>query len=421
MNEAQVIEALMLLPSARRFADAMALDCLQGRNLLILTGAQLASECLRRLLDDALGRHRGPRVQAINLDIFSETEQPSAFLARHAVSNEDVFLPGVAQLESTSLPDTVFLIFGLERLPAAAQETWAKYFHAWTQYPTTHTHTLALATSVRPGKLRSTTGDTRLAVHAWWRNLSALEIHLLCKLCTDTNEEWAAARWREAVLPHVAGCDTRLVAGLWDAVLQSEEELAAALRKHGEGLGLSRTPLTPLWQGLRRASGGNADVSMLEGNWGLAWSLGAAHGSEEHGVEFTATALAVLDERTDLRHRMWRGQAALLLPHLDHLRISVCRELSATRGTDWPIRLGSHLFAGEERTRVETNPLATEFGPLEIILRESPRAADRRFHPVVKRARNLRNRLAHYQPIFLSDYRELLAEQRAVKLGAVHY
>lgn len=421
MNEAQVIEAIMLLPSARRFADAMALDCLQGRNLLVLTGAQLAPECLRRLLDDALGRRRGSRVQAVGLEVFSSAERPSAFLARHAVSNEDAFRPGPTQLDAAGLPDTVFLLSGLERLPPTAQETWAKYFHAWTQYPATSAHVLALATSVRPGRLRDATGDTRMAVHAWWRSLSALEVHLLCKLCTDASEEWAAARWREAVLPHVAGCDTRLVAGLWDAVLQSEEELAAALRQHGESLGLSRVPLTALWQGLRRASGGNADVSRLEGSWGQAWSLGAAHGSEEHGVEFTAAALAVLDERSDLRHRMWRGQAALLLPHLDHLRISVCRELISARGRDWPIRLGGRLFAGEERTRVEADPLATEFGPLEIILRESRHSADRRFHPLVKRARQMRNALAHYQPVSLSDYRELLAEQRAVNLGPVHH
>ncbi len=410
----------MLLPSARRFADTMALDCIQGRNLLVLTGAQLASECLRRLLDDAIGRRRGPRVQAVGLEIFSEAEQPSAFLARHAVSNEDAFRPGATEQDTTGLPDTVFLLSGLERLSQSAQEIWAKYFHTWTLYPATSAHVLVLATSTRPGRLRDATSDTRLAVHAWWRNLSTLEIHLLCKLCTDASEEWAAARWREAVLPHIAGYDTRLIAHLWDAVLQSEAELTAALRQHGEGLGLARAPLATLWQGLRRASGGNTDASTLVGNWGQAWSMGAVHGSDEHGVEFTAAALAVLDKHLDLRHRMWRGQAALLLPYLDHLRISVCRELTSTRGQDWPLRLGGRLFAGDERTRVELDPLATEFGPLEIILKESHHTATKRFHPLIKRARLMRNALAHYQPVSLSDYRELLAEQLAVKLSPIH-
>jgi hypothetical protein len=158
------------------------------------------------------------------------------------------------------------------------------------------------------------------------------------------------------------------------------------------------------------------EMSTPRGTWEAAWSIGAAHATEEHGAELTTAALAVLEQLPDFRNRIWRGQAALLLPHLDQLRISVCRVLTDNHGKGWPIKFGARLFLEEERAQVEADPMSTEFGPLEIILRESRNASDKRYHPVVKRARGMRNALAHYKTVRLAEYRELIEAQRAVGL-----
>jgi hypothetical protein len=416
VNEAQIIEALMQLPSARRFSEALAHDCIQGRNVLVLTGAQLAPESLRLLLDDALGRCRGPRVHAVRLEDCEADETPSAFLSRVAHTNEDAFRPSLSQSEGEDVPDTLFLLSGLECLPVKLQECWAEYFVTWTQYPAVRTHVLALSAASTPGKLHAVVGDTRLAIHSWWQGLSTLEVRLLCRLCTSATEDWAASRWREAVLPHVVGCDMRLVARLWDVVLESEDALAEALREYGQGLGLSKMRLDSLAQGLRQAAMARLDERTPRGTWGIAWSLGAAHTSQEYGTELTAAALAVLEQLPDLRNRVWRGQAALLLPHLDQLRMAVCRVLTERLGQEWPIKFGARLFDDEDREQVKADPLSTEFGPLEIILRESRFPGGKRYHPVVKRARAMRNALAHYKTVRLADYRELLDAQRAVGL-----
>ena len=414
MTEEQVIESLLQLPSARRFGEALVHDCMQGRNILVLTGAQLAPECIRRLLDDTLGRRQGPRVHAVRLDEYEASEHPSAFLSRVADTNEQAFRPALSQAAGEEVPDTVFFLSGLEHLSAKLQEVWADYFVQWAQYPAVRTHVLALATSSRLGRLRTEVGDTRLAIHSWWQQLPTLEVRLLCRLCAGTSEDKVATRWREAVLPHLAGCDTSLVARLWEVVLDSEESLVEALREHGKSLGLSKTRLADLTQGLRQSTIAPAGMSAPLGVWEAAWSHGAAHATEEHGVELTTAALAVLELMPDFRNRIWRGQAALLLPHLDQLRMSVCRVLTENHGKGWPIRFGARLFAEEERVQVEADPMSTEFGPLEIILRESRNPGDKRYHAVVKRARGMRNALAHYKTVRLAEYRELLDAQRAV-------
>lgn len=53
----------------------------------------------------------------------------------------------------------------------------------------------------------------------------------------------------------------------------------------------------------------------------------------------------------DIDHRLWRGQAALLLPFLDSIRLDLCAELTSLHGRDWPIRWKRPIAVDQEPGR----------------------------------------------------------------------
>ena len=72
--------------------------------------------------------------------------------------------------------------------------------------------------------------------------------------------------------------------------------------------------------------------------WRSLWAEGGLQWSMEHGIEVHPSALACLGLTSDLSHRLWRGQARLLLPLLDELRLTICRRLTDRLGDGWAVR-----------------------------------------------------------------------------------
>jgi len=66
------------------------------------------------------------------------------------------------------------------------------------------------------------------------------------------------------------------------------------------------------------------------------WAVGLLQVTPEHGMELNAAGLCLLGRGAEVRHRLWRGQAAMLLPMLDDTRLKMCAQLTCDYRREWP-------------------------------------------------------------------------------------
>lgn len=137
------------------------------------------------------------------------------------------------------------------------------------------------------------------------------------------------------------------------------------------------------------------------------WARGLLDQTPEYGIQVSPVALAALGEWHMLEHLLWRGQAALLLPILDELRLSICTELTNKYGPDWAWQWAKPLTDGEQRD-ARRDPLTSEWGHLKAAIAKSPVAGERGRWPIVALAWELRNHLAHYEAVEFADYARLM-------------
>ena len=244
-----------------------------------------------------------------------------------------------------------------------------------------------------------------------------MDVQMLCRLGNSGPVDSPHSLWREAILPHLVDGSASLARKLWDSVLEPEATLLDALKGHARAQHFEPGPLRETVAKVERHRAEQRQTEAPSPVWHVLWEMGAAQCSAEQGPELTTLALIQLDRLNDVRHRLWRGQAALLLPRLTRLRVSICQELTNKNGHTWPTRLGAAFMDDEQRRRVEADPLATEFGPLELILQRRPECGGQKYLALVQRARWMRNQLAHNQTVSYGDFVNLYDTQQ--RLGFV--
>ena len=208
---------------------------------------------------------------------------------------------------------------------------------------------------------------------------------------------------------------------LWEHLNNSFDELTKCLRSYGDALGWTPAALRQ-WgaEGLLINSSGNHNRRSLvpPARRRMLWAHGALSWTPEYGLELHPAALVMLGRREDLKHRLWRGQATLLLPLIDGVRLTLCKQLSLRYGDDWPVRW-SQPASEEEIAAVRDNPMACQWGYLEWLLRNCAHfRSERRLLPLASLMRWVRNELAHYRPVTLNDFDGIWQEiQRVQEMG----
>ena len=150
------------------------------------------------------------------------------------------------------------------------------------------------------------------------------------------------------------------------------------------------------------------------------WASGCLGYTPEYGLEVHPGFLAQSNRRATAEHMLWRGQSELILPLVNEVRLKVCQDLTNTFGSDWPVRWvpPSNEQEVEEARR---SPLGTELRHVNYLLQSlgmrNPRHdlyEKRSLGDLVLRARNLRNEVAHYNPVALRDFVGLCEESARV-------
>lgn len=413
-------ETFYQLPSVQHFLNTLVNDLAHRRSLLVLLPTGIDPAEVWSMLRGELWR-RDFGFEEVSLPSLSENHVPAAALGDalrvHWPSSEAPYT--IAHLiTSENLPDVVQLE-GLDQLPTSTREAWINFLVQWAQASQsladrgsdpTALCVLVTATAVLSNIPES---GVYLAIHWWWGFPSALEMRLLCRLSNEANNRDAIAQWREHVLPALAGNDVSLVEYLWDDLALGGDDLTTRLHSFAAQRGWKAAALRA-WGAdeLVAASSRNHRHLMLAPPAPLRtlWAHGAVGWTAEYGLELHTAALAVLGRNQELSHRLWRGQAELLLPLIDHVRLRICTHLTRVYGHDWPLRWHQPESL-EEQAAVRNSPLACEWGYLEWLLKNcAALRSERRWLPVVSLARRIRNQMAHYRPVTFHDFKGLQRE-----------
>ena len=248
--------------------------------------------------------------------------------------------------------------------------------------------------------------DIGFGQHWWWGLPSVLEVQLLCREREPAPVTFED-RWREHLLPALAGGDLSLLEALWDCPPQTEAEVLEQLCGYAIDRGWSQACLQAeraliTWRHhphrFMQVIGG--PPTDLRGAWAAGWLAW----SPEFGLEPHSAVLAALGCVQELRHRLWRGQLGLVLPMVDAARIDICVALAETHGSDWP-----HLpnwprpEDPEECNRLDVDAGTAQIGFLDTLFRQAPWAPGpnptlrTRWQPVLMALRSCRNESAHFR------------------------
>ena len=248
-----------------------------------------------------------------------------------------------------------------------------------------------------------------LSVHWWWGFPSALEMRLACRLGDhESHRSEASIRWLELVLPALAGNDVKLAEYLWHDLFGSTEDIMRRLEEYADAERFSC-----LSASAARGFDAWPPSDSPPSNMWQPWSAGEILSTPENGTEYHPGLLAHHGRYRDIEHRLWRGQAELLLPILNAIRIRVCDRLTDAFGEDWPVN-PYRPRSDYELEAVEDNPRGAEFGHIEHLLKYIPKFREKaQLLPLVSQSRYMRNEIAHYRPVTFPEFENLWRESQA--------
>ena len=251
----------------------------------------------------------------------------------------------------------------------------------------------------------------------WWGFPSTLEMRLACRIVNEQDgNSFEVGRWREHIVPGLVGSDVQLALEIWTEVDKDIEHTIGSLRDfwaNGEEPA-TISSMDALVEAVKNYQGAFAIGQELPKDFWEPWAKGRLVYTPEHGLEVHPALLAHSGHRVEVEKRLWRGQAELLLPVLNEIRLRICAELTDAYGSDWPFKWREPA-SGYDLEQVKITPLATELGHIHYLFTTAdqghPLNAVRHLSGLVLNARNMRNQVAHNKPVVYRDF-ELLCQKR---------
>lgn len=417
---------LLKLPGYQQLLDRLVEDVRQRRSVVVAVPAPFYGTALGSML-----RYRLPSlgfdVRGVSLAMTGQDSSPVAILTQllgiewaRAMPRTPAAL--IAQLPKDHTPFDVIHITGIGDLTPSEQSAWFEMFEVWGQASQNCADQggdpiilLAIVPVSSVEKLPKP--NTHLAIHWFWGITSALEARLFCRLKHGDEQPSPLSRWREYILSSVSAGDINLIEFLWDDVRLDVPALIERLCSYSKqqewaAVDFNDVDLRILTRWERRH---NNHQSYSPPSEILAlWACGAVYTTVEYGIEIHPSVLALCHMEEQLIHRLWRGQAELILPLIDQIRLRLCEHLTTKYGARWPTRW-ELPESPEEQEAVIENPLAAEWGYLTWLLKSRGELrAEHRWASVSATARRVRNQIAHYQPIHYHDFEAFLNQTRSV-------
>lgn len=422
---------LSKLPGTEQFLDRLVDDIRQRRSVIVAVPTPFEKRSLRSLLRFRL-LSLDLDVQDVSLALIGEDKSPVAVLSQvlgieWETSESRTPAALVSRLPSGPAPLDAIQVIGVEDLSASERASWLQLFEFWGQ---TSLNLLdqgqepvvlfAVVPVSSSDELPQT--STHLAVHWLWGMTSALEARLFCRLKQRGEPLESDARWREYILSSLAAGDIDVIEFMWDDACLDVPKLTQRLVVFAENRGWKDADFLDIDVGallnLRGHQNNNSRLSQSPPPDGLSlWARGAVYTTVEYGIEIHPSILALRDMTEQIVHRVWRGQAELVLPLIDQVRLRLCDHLTRQYGEDWTTKWGLPDSA-EQQEAIKDSPYAAEWGYLDWLLKSrSELRAESNWTSVASSARRLRNQIAHYQPVRYPEFERFLGQVQFVLNG----
>ena len=407
------IENIVLaLPSVRNFIDDIC-EATRTKSVVALIPDTISRVMVARLIANRLDvlrmswkdvQYSGEQYPVMAISDQLNIEWPTASTARN-IRN---------LLQCKGLPDLIhirdFSATGTGNIPE--RQRWLGLIQEWVEESKNVENQgvrpasrLCLVAKMKDFDFEPPVYQGGLSIHWWWGFPSSLEVRLACRIGSWDEDDEAANRWREQVLPALAGTDFDLAEHLWDAILGPTEAVIQSLEEYARLKGLTVLPEREM----REFAIPPSSPSPPSIVW-RPWARGNVLSSPEYGPEYHPALFAHCGRRVDVEHRLWRGQSELLLPILNETRIRICDDLTEAFGADWPTN-PYRPQTDYELEAVKDNPRGVEFGHIEYLLRNVPKFRDKEsLLDVASLSRKLRNEIAHYRPVAFTEFEELWKE-----------
>jgi hypothetical protein len=411
-------------PSIAGFATQLVQDLTQGRSTIVL----LPQTVPLIEIEDLIDRHLWQRSLDVRKLFIEDLQQHDSILSMMestlGVKWSETETRTVQNLLTKNLEFDILFMFGFEAASSELRTSLRILAEGWAEAAKSQLDSgkhfpslciVAKASSLLPYLPKE---DVNLSIYWWWGIPSMLEMQLFARTLMDIADEDPKLRWRESVLPHIASTDLTLFSVLWDHTSDTSEALLALLCDYAAEQGWSDdtdslnapSASQELIKPFQHSFMQGPPVKLRE-----TWAKGMLLQTTEFGIEIHSAVLAISGHKDSVMHRIWRGQAALLLPQLDYIRLKICTHFTALYGSKWPTWI--EPTSPQELEAIKQNPLSCQWGHLKRLIDECDRLA---FHaplvPLVRHARKLRNTLAHYGIVTFSDYQLLSSDVSKMKL-----
>jgi hypothetical protein len=401
-----------LSESVQRIADALVSE---RHSVIVVVPAPICVD----LVGSRIYREFLPREPRVRRVVVRDVEDPLKIIAE----SEGVQYQGkltikklLSEMEKQLPPDersAILHIVKLEDTSPKTQQVWLQIFVQWAEAAQTRsaerlmTPALLLIMDARQFPQDFSSRNVFLQIF-WFGQLSSLEVQLLCRLQADSEADSCLATWREQVLPDLVGTDLNLLEQLWEpiAYIRSVDNLTTHLREYAAGLGWEETADLETAFHLPSAR----YVENLSASQRNLWARGMLYYTPENGWEFHSALLALMNRQREISHRYWRGQARLILPFIDHVRHSILSVLAKRYGKEWPSQWISPIHNPELEAPIQ-DVSQVEWGHLKHLFESSVYLdGERKWRGLIRLGWNIRNKIAHYEPVTLADYRALRQE-----------
>lgn len=396
-------------PGIRRFIEGVSQDLAVRKTVLALVPATVVPEVIWQAVRRDMA-WREMRVVQVSLDTLPAELSPASALSEFLRGGGPATVAALAF--SDGLPD-VLALSGFGRLSEARCADWVEFLGQWTQMSRSVDggggSPMALCLVCQSTLLpRTPAADLFLAIHWWWGVLTPLDFRVVCRARPGAGNDHTSACWREGILPDLSSGDEALFEHLWETATLDAGALWGALEDYAARRGWTPPVLAEIGAGslLCEPGAGSRPAPEPAAGHRRLWAAGLLNWTVEYGTELHAAALAILGQRPQVQHRIWRGQVATLLPLLDQFRLTLCDIFVLHYGPSVPIE--EFPLDGESDTaRVRENPHSCDLGYLKRLFNGIPALNALGLARPIRTACWVRNELAHYRPVEMADYVEV--------------
>ncbi|MBF0302141.1 MAG: hypothetical protein HQK73_03805 [Desulfamplus sp.] len=407
------------LPSVHSFFDKIVADLAIRKNVLVLLPEGIDLEVIREQFRFHL-YNQNLSIEDVYLDGNEGKLSPIITLNEQLdfewkTPNSPRTVSNIKHLKTMA---DVIHIEGLENKSKEVSLEWIKFYDSWSvfcqQYSYTEPFPGALCIIIHASKLIPLipSSSVNISVHWWWGFPSSLEIKLLCRMQFGNDAFSCYNRWHEFIISSISGGDIFLADYLWENIHNNSDIIMKSLcaftdEKKMWKSGIFDTIVKDIVNNSIKQECKNQSIAPPQKFYNL-WVYGALYWTPEYGIE-TSTALIVsLGYLEEFKHRLWRGQAELIIPIIDSARLMICKQFTITYGYDWPTRWECSLLQ-DKLDSVQKNPMSCQLGHIKYILKKYMQS-DWNYLRLVSLLHSIRNRLAHYCPITYQDFDELCSE-----------